>query len=497
MHRRSIFIAAIGTLGVVGAFAAPAKTELLEIKVQEKILDNGLKVLMVPDRHSPFVACRLFYKTGSVNENPGHTGITHLLEHMLFKGTRKIGVRDWPKDSVQVERIENAYVQWDSLAQSGADSATVAKAYNSYKHLVSQEKALIVKDELWDLYVQNGGTRLNAFTTDILTAYFVTMPKNKLELFFWLESDRMQNTILREFYSERDVVTEERRLRYDNRPAGRYWESLNAVFYEAHPYRNPTIGWMSDIRSLTPDALRQRLATFYRPNNAVLVLAGDFDPDSAIGLAKRYFGPIPHGQRNPAPVTIKEPEQVGEKRFRVEKQASPRVDLLFHTPALGGEDLHALDIVEGVLSGRTGRLYNRLVKELKWCTDAGAGNGAQKYTSYFHVWAAPTEDANPDSVERVLREELEKLKSDTLSDYDLQRVKNNVVARTVNDLKDLEEMANQLGFYEVMGGWNFINTFPQKVLQAKPEQVRDVAKRYFVPQNRTVGILASTKGGEQ
>ena len=496
MHSRSLYLIA-GVLGLVTALALPASAQLLELKVQESMLDNGLKVLMYEDHHSPFVACRLFYKAGSVNENPGNTGITHMLEHMLFKGTRKIGVRNWPLDSIQVQRIEDAYKQWEFLSKVRADSAKVAEALKTYRLLVSQEKSLIVKDELWDLYLQNGGTRLNAFTTDILTAYFVTLPKNKMELFFWLESDRMQNAVLREFYSERDVIAEERRLRYENRPAGRYWESLNAVFYEAHPYRNPTIGWMSDIQQLTPEALRLRLDTYYRPNNAILILAGDFQPDSVLALANRYFGRIPPSQTDPDSVSVKEPDQVGEKRLKVEKQASPRVDLLFHTPALGHYDLYPLDVVEGVLSGRNGRLYNRLVKKLKWCTDAGAGNGVQKFTSYFHVWASLAEDANPDSVERVMIEELEKLKKDTLSDYDLQRVKNNVTARTVDELKEIDEMANQLGFYEVMGDWRFVNEFPQRVLQVRREQVRDAARKYFVSQNRTVGVLALEDGARQ
>ena len=465
--------------------------QLLRVDVEEHVLPNGLKVLLYQDKHFPSVACRMFCKMGSVNEYPGITGISHMFEHMMFKGTKRIGVTDWNKDSLLLVKIDKAYGLYDSLRRHSGDSAKISRSYHKFKLLSDEEKPLIIKDELWKLYSQNGGTHLNAFTTDILTAYFVTLPKNKVELYFWLESDRIQNAVLREFYSERNVVAEERRMRYENRPDGRYWESLNTIFYEAHPYRNPTIGWMSDIEYFNKTILKKRFNIYYKPNNLILVFAGDFDPENILRLANKYFGKIPRGKVVPPKVTVKEPVQVGEKRFIVRKQANPRMDLLFHTPGLGKPDLYALDIIEGVLSGRNGRLYKRLVKDMELCTNADAGNGVQKYTSYFHINVALKEKTDPEKVEKILFEELERLKKEPLSDYELERVKNNVAARTVNGLRRTEDVANRLGFWEVMGGWKYINVFPKGVQNAGKEDVMRVAAKYFTRDNLTAGVLVS------
>jgi predicted Zn-dependent peptidase len=470
-----------------------ANSQLLSVEVQEYHLANGLTVLLYPDHHTPSVACRLFYKVGSVNEGPGTTGSTHMLEHMLFKGTKKTGVRDWPNDSACLGQIDLAYAYYDSLRKNSSDSLVIKAAYEEFKKLCEAEKKFIVSEELWNLYLQNGGTELNAFTTDILTAYFVTLPKNKIELFFYLESDRMQNMVLREFYSERDVVAEERRLRYENRPEGRYWETINAIFFEAHPYRNPTIGYMSDIQNYSRKLLQKHFDTYYKPNNAVLVMAGDFEKAEVLSLVNKYFAGISSPSLRPPSVLTEEPQQNGEKRFVSYKKANPRIDLFYHTPGLGDSDLYALDIAEGVLSGRNGRLYKRLVKELELCVSAGAGNEVQKYTSYFHVYAELKEDADPQKVESILKEELKKIQGDTISAYELTRVKNNIVASSVNNLREMDELANQLGFWEVMGGWKYINLFPQEVEKVQKDAIKQVAKKYLIESNRTVGMLLQEK----
>ncbi len=477
------------------AFFSVSNAKILDVKVEEHTLSNGLKILLYHDSYSPTVACRLFYKTGSVNEYPGVSGVSHMFEHMMFKGTKKICVRDWDKDSVLLDSLEKLFIKYKMLKDSSSDSVLIENAFKKFKEVESEEKKLIVKGELWKIYTQNGGMHFNAFTTDILTAYFTTLPKNKLELFFWLESDRLKNAVLREFYSERMVVAEERRLRYENSPTGRYFETLNAMFYEAHPYRNPTIGWMSDIDNFTKKLLREKFKTYYQPNNLILVLAGDFDTKNVLRLAKEYFGRIPRGAPVPE-VTIKEPVQVGEKRFTVIKKASPRIDMFFHTPGLGDRDLYALDIIEGVLSGRNGRLYKRLVKKMDLCTDVGAGNGVQKYTSYFHIQAELKDKTDPHVVENVLLSELEKLKNKPLSDYELERVKNSVVSRTVNRFRSTEGIATQLGFWEVMSTWKYINIFPREVEKVTKESVMSVAKKYFTQSNRTVGVLMSKGEGK-
>ncbi|MDQ3000370.1 MAG: insulinase family protein [Fibrobacterota bacterium] len=477
----------IRVLTIVAAACMAASPARADIKAQYAVLDNGLKVILFPDRQSPTVACRLFYVTGSVHERPGNTGIAHLLEHMLFKGTKKVGIRDAGKDAVFVKQIDEVMARYRGLTPGDSAIAKTLKA--KYDSLIAEERKLFIKYELWEAYEKAGGTGLNAFTSDLMTAYIVTLPKNKVDLFLWLESDRMQNAVLREFYSERDVVMEERRMRVEDSPTGRYWESLMGVFYEAHPFRFPTIGYPSDIRNLTREQADHHYREYYKPNNAILVLAGDIEAPQAMAGIKKYFGGMRRGSEFP-PIVTEEPEQPGEKRLIIRKNnAKPRFDLLFHTPGFDHHDLYALDIVEGVLSGKSGRLYRKLVKELKIALGASGGNGLDKYTSNFSV--SVDLDGNPqlDKVEKAVWEVLYDLGQKPITERELTRAKNQVAARSTRQLLDKEELATELAFWEMRGGWDHINTFPERVQQVTAQQVQDVCKKYFHRKNSTAGVI--------
>ena len=457
------------------------------IKTDYTVLDNGLKIILFQDKQSPTVACRLFYVTGSVHEHPGNTGIAHLLEHMLFKGTKKVGVTDPAKDAGYVKAIDELMARFRSLPPSDSASRTALK--RRYDSLIAEERKLLIKYELWEAYEKAGGTGLNAFTSDLMTAYFVTLPKNKIDLFLWLESDRMQNAVLREFYSERDVVMEERRMRVEDSPTGRYWESLMGVFYEAHPFRLPTIGYPSDIRNLTREQADEHYQKYYKPNNAILVLVGDLDPASALADIKKYFAGIARGSEFP-PVVTEEPQQPGEKRMIIRKNAArPRLDVLFHTPGFDHPDLYPLDIAEGVLSGKSGRLYKKLVKEKKIALNAGGGNGLDKYTSSFSVQVDLDGDPKLDQVEKAVWETLFEMGQKPITERELTRAKNQVAARSLRQLLDKEELATELAFWEMRGGWDHINRFPEGVQKVTAQQVQDVCKKYFYRQNSTTGVI--------
>ena len=457
-------------------------------------LDNGLKVIIYPDHRAPIVSCRLFYVTGSVHEAPGHTGIAHMLEHMLFKGTRTVGTRDPAKDKVLEARID---VVMDSLEAARGDSLRTVRWKSRYDSLLNEQRKTMIKYELWDAYEKAGGTDLNAFTSDLMTAYFVTLPRNKVELYLWLESDRMHNAVLREFIPEHDVVMEERRMRVEDSPLGRYWESLMGVFYEAHPYRFPTIGYPSDIRYLTKREAEDHYRRYYKPNNAILVLAGDVDTSWALNQIKRYFGPIPHGEEFP-PVVTEEPAPAGEKRLTVHREdAQPRLDILFHTPGFPNDDLYAMDIVEGVLSGKSGRLYKKLVKDLKIAVSASAGNDVDKYTSNFQV-SVELDGAPPlDKVEKAVWEVLDDMTKNPISDRELQRARNQVAARSVRAVEDLNGLATELAYWEMRGGWDNINRFPEAVQKVTAEQVRQACARYFLRDASTVGAVLPKTGGAE
>lgn len=470
-----------------------------DIQATHRVLPNGLTVILHPSRQAPTVACRLFYVTGSVHERPGNTGIAHLLEHMLFKGTRKTGTRDSVADARLDARIVAVMDTLDALlASPAADSVTRARRERlraTHDSLLAQQRALMIPYELWEAYEKAGGTGLNAFTSDLMTAYIVTLPRERVELFLWLEADRMQNAVLREFYSERDVVNEERRLRVEDRPTGRYWESLVGVFYEAHPYRLPTIGYPSDIRHLTRRQAEEHYRKYYKPNNAILVLAGDIDTTQALRDIERYFGSIPRGEDFP-PVVTAEPVPAGEKRLTVRRaDAAPRLDLLFHTPGFPHDDLLALDVLEGVLSGKSGRLYKKLVTDLKLATSASAGNGVDRYTSSFHV--AVGLDGKPDmaKVEAAVWEVLDELGRAPVTERELQRARNQVAARTVRSMEDMEQLATELAYWEMRGaaqgpgGWTYVNRFPAGVQAVTGEQVQAAAARYFKRDAVTVGVI--------
>ena len=243
------FLNAAAIPAVAFLLAAPSQAAV-NLKVHKEVLPNGLTVLLHPNSQAPTVSCRLFYVTGSVHEVPGKSGLAHILEHELFKGTKKVGIQDSVADA-RFMAIQDSLQALIRPAKLAGDTATVKKLTAEHDSVLNEHRKIFVKDELWSAYQAAGGTGLNAFTSDLMTAYIVTLPKNKIELFMWLESDRMQNAVLREFYSERDVVREERRMRYDDKPTGRFFETLNSMIYEAFPYRVPTIGWPSDIMNLT------------------------------------------------------------------------------------------------------------------------------------------------------------------------------------------------------------------------------------------------------
>jgi len=460
----------------------------VNLAVHKEVLPNGLTVLLHPNKQAPTVSCRLFYVTGSVHEVPGKSGLAHILEHELFKGTHKVGIQDSVAD-VRFMAVQDSLQALIRPAKLAGDTATVKKLTAEHDSVVNEHRKIFVKDELWGAYQAAGGTGLNAFTTDLMTAYIVTLPKNKIELFMWLESDRMQNAVLREFYSERDVVREERRMRYDDKPTGRYYETLNSLIYEAFPYRVPTIGWPSDIANLTREMADEHYRRYYKPRNAILVLAGDLDTTATMRMVKKYFGTIPAGEAFP-PLTVRDPEQVGEKRFTQVRPDAPNLyTLVFKTPEVGDPEIYALDIAEGVLNGRSGRLYKRLVEQEKLAVGVSAGNSPNKYVSEFSVRVNMRPDADPAKVEKIVWEELEKLKNEPVSEREFQKVKNHAYAGLVRSFTDMENVATMLAWYEMYGDYHIFLNWAGELEKVSAAQVQEAAKRTFLREKSVAGFL--------
>ena len=485
------FLNAAAIPAVAFLLAAPSQAAV-NLKVHKEVLPNGLTVLLHPNSQAPTVSCRLFYVTGSVHEVPGKSGLAHILEHELFKGTKKVGIQDSVADA-RFMAIQDSLQALIRPAKLAGDTATVKKLTAEHDSVLNEHRKIFVKDELWSAYQAAGGTGLNAFTSDLMTAYIVTLPKNKIELFMWLESDRMQNAVLREFYSERDVVREERRMRYDDKPTGRFFETLNSMIYEAFPYRVPTIGWPSDIMNLTREMADEHYRKYYKPRNAILVLAGDLDTVSTMQMVKKYFGNIPAGEAFP-PLTIRDPEPAGEKRLTVSRPDAPNLfTLVFKTPEVGDRSLYALDIAEGVLNGRSGRLYKRLVEKDKLAASVSASNSPNKYVSEFGVSVNMRPDADPAKVEQAVWEELEKLKTETVSEREFQKVKNHAYAGLVRSLTDMENVATMLAYYEMFGDYKIFLNWADELDKVSAADVQDVAKSTFVREKSVSGLLLKKK----
>jgi len=485
----SLLRSGLVALAACGGLAQAASDSIsVRLAVRDTVLPNGLRILVHEDHSVPTVACRLFYATGSVHERAGETGITHMLEHMLFKGTRRVGITDSTSDAKYLPVIDSLD-EARRVASDIGDTAGWKRLSHEMDSVNALQRRFFVKDELWQAYKEAGGTDLNAYTTKLGTVYFVTLPRNRVELYFWLESDRMQYAVMRDFYAERDVVREERRMRIENNPDGRYWETLDDMFWGGNPYSIPTIGWPSDIEHYRRSQVQEHYDKYYGPKNAVLVLSGDVSADTAFRLAERYFGPIQKGVDFPKVVT-RDPEPVGQKRFvSIRENARPSIDILFPVPAIQSPQSPAFEILQGVLSGAAGRLEPILVDSLRLCTEVGAEHEAQVYASQFVVSATPAPGADPAKIEKIIWEQIAKLRDSLLTDREVQRVKNRLAAADVARLRSQETVATDLGFMSLYGDWRLIYTFPASVQAQTPTSVRSAAAQWLLPERATVGWL--------
>jgi predicted Zn-dependent peptidase len=467
----------------------------INLPVSYSTLNNGLRIIMVPDTHVAVVSCRLYYFVGSIYESSGYTGLSHMFEHMMFKGTQHLGTTDYAKEIPYMRTLDSLdSMAYDREQAVGGPDSLSQHYRRQIAETLDQQRKYIKKDEIWELYQNNGGTNLNAWTADNMTAYIVTLPRNKVELFYWIESDRMTDPVLREFQSERDVVMEERRMRIDNRPDGRYWERLNALFDIASPYRIPTIGWPSDIKGYTRAKLEQHIHKFYTPDNAVIVLVGNIDTTKAKKDIERYFGSIPRAQHPKEEPITREPAPIGETRYTVYDQAAPHLDMLFHTPGYPNPDLYRLDVLEGILSGRSGRLYHRLVDVEGLCTSVDVSNELRLYDGCFDISADLKTGTDPAKVEKIIREELARVASVPPTEAEMRRVSNEIRMSFVSDLKSLEGLSDRLAFFERLGNWSDMLTYPDRIAAVKSTEIPAIAKKYLDPAYMTIGMLLPPPG---
>src|SRR5664280_1699019 len=353
---RAVVLAPLAALAVLAVLATtPARSQ--ELRVEEHVLSNGMKLLLVPRRDEPVVSGGWVAKVGSANERPGITGISHLFEHMMFKGTEAIGSKDYARDQKLIAEQERLR----GLMRDEESKMRAALRRGEIDDVTKPESKTPRYKEFDRIYTKQGASGMNASTNSDLTQYFITVPKNKLELWMWMESDRLKAPVFREFYSERDVVFEERRLRTESTPTGRLDEAFEEMFWHGHPYTWPVVGYPSDIPAITKADADAYYALFYAPNNITAILVGDFDPKEAVAMAERYFGRIPRGKNPPPEMTILPPPWEAEMRMNGEADTNPQVSVNWHTVPFQNKDAYPLQVLAQLLNGRTCLLYKAMV----------------------------------------------------------------------------------------------------------------------------------------
>ena len=465
----------------------------LSDRVIEHTFSNGLKLLMIERHTSPTVAPYILFRAGSVDESNDSRGIAHMLEHMLFKGTKTIGTRDYEKEKpvlAEIDRIGDA-LDLERAKGSRADEANIAELEAALKTQQELAKEWIITGEYSEIYTQHGSTGFNAGTSVDYTIYTVELPSNKLELWAMLESDRLKNAVLREFYIEREAVKEERRMRVDTQPGGKLYEQFMAAAFTAHPYGIPIIGWESEIAMLNRRKAEEFFRIHYAPNNFVIVIVGSIDPDKTIVLIEKYFGDM-EPQPLPPEVTIDEPIQEGERRIEVEYDAEPQIMIGYHKPTLPHFDDYVLDMISSVLSnGRTSRFYKNIVEEgIAVSANARNGSPGARYDNLFVISGTPRSPHTTADVEEAIYAELERLKTEPVAEKEFKRILKQIDADFIRGLSSNAGMSSQLSFYEgIAGDWRYILDWRETMYRITPEDIMKVANTYFTKSNRTVATL--------
>lgn len=487
-----------------------ARSEAQKVPVLEKHLPNGMRLLLVERHDEPTVAGGWVAHVGSSNERPGMTGIAHLFEHMMFKGTHTIGTKDFKKDLEIIEQQERVRDEMrqeetkmramyrrgeiDDLMKPENKTERYRELEKEFAKLIEEQRKVLVKNEFDQVLSGQGASGMNAFTSEDMTAYFENVPANKLELWMWMESDRIANRVFREFYAERDVVFEERRMRTDSTPLGKFQEEFSAMFWQSSPYGWPTVGWPSDIPAITKAQADEFYATYYAPQNITLILVGDFKAADAEQLANKYFDRIPRGAKDAPEVLTQEVKQLAEKRMYAEADTNPQVDILWHTVPFGHKDSYALEILGQILSTRTGRLYKSLVLGSGVATEVYADQGSQKWEGYFNAGGEAREGHRPEEVEQGIYTNLEKLKAEEVPAEELQKVKNNFAAAEYRRLTANFPILMHLIQNDGTGDWREINEAGPKIQAVTAADVKRVANQYFTRENRTVAIYTRKAG---
>ncbi len=465
-------------------------------QLSEFRLDNGMKFIVLERHQAPVVSFLTYADVGGVDEPDKKTGVAHFLEHLAFKGTTRIGTKDYKAEKPLLDKLDQLAAQIEA-AQAAGKKDEVAKLTAQFEQVEAQAAKLVNQNELGRIVEQAGGVNLNANTSTEATRYFYSFPANKLELWMSLESERFLEPVFREFYKEKNVILEERRLRVDNSPIGLMLEKFIDTAFQVHPYRRPIIGYDEDIRNLTREDVQKFFDAYYVPSNLTMAVVGDVNPNEVKRLAQIYFGRYKAKPKAVAKLPV-EPPQKQTREVTVKLNSQPWYLEGYHRPALTHPDDAVYEIIGSLLSdGRTSRLYKSLVEKQQLALSAQGFSGfpGDKYPNLMLFYALTAPGHTVDEVAIALRQEIDRLKTEPVSAMELDRVKTKARAELLRSLDSNMGMAQQLLEYEVKtGSWR--NLFKQlEQLQAvSAADVQRVAKATFTSENRTIGKLLSQQG---
>ena len=469
--------------------------EKIKESVKEFTLKNGMKFIVLERHDAPVVSFHVYADVGSVNETAGITGISHLLEHMAFRGTKVVGTKDYEAETKIFAQMDGLYEKINrENYKANPDTNLIANYRKKFEELQTKAKELVINNEYIDMMRRQGIAEVVAYTTNDATEYKNSLPSNKLEFWMAMTSDRFSNPVFRGFYKEKDVVMEERRLRLENQPSGKLIEDFLAAAFKAHPYHHSVMGHMSDLQKITRKDVVEYFKKYYSPSNLTAGIVGDVKFKEVRKFAQTYFGRIPGGPK-PEPVRTTEPEQWGERHVKVVAKSQPMLMAGYHCPGINHEDTIPLDALVNIIGeGRSSRLYTTLVKEKKIAAQSDCGKPRTKYPGLIIFWAVTTPGHTSEECLKQIDEEIEKIKKESVTPDELKKFKRSTIKGLIDGMESNSSMARQLTFYDVVrGDWRLLFDQVNTVQALTVEDVKRVANKYLKINNRTIAEIIPEK----
>ena len=503
MHRRfSLILSYILVLTLFFVFPGFGQNlEEFEKSVTEFELDNGMKFIVVERHDVPVVSFVTFAHVGAVNEVKGITGLAHIFEHMAFKGTKTIGTKNLQKELEAMKRVDQLFETIRKLrfSKDMKSKERLKELEKEFKKAQEEAQKYANSREFGEIIERAGGQYLNAFTTSDATGYFFSLPSNKIELWFALESDRFLNPVLREFYKEKDVVMEERRMRTESSPVGRLLEEFTTTAFKAHPYGEPVVGHMSDLQNISRAQALRFFQTYYGANNLVAVLVGDVHPDEVKQLAQTYFGRLPK-KPQPPPVVTQEPPQKSERRVILYDVSKPFLIMGWHKGNMMSAEDPVFEVLADVLgNGRTSRLYKRLVKKEKVAVNVGAMSSypGEEYPNLFAIYVVPSSGHTAEECEKLVWEEIEKLKKEKVKESELKKAVTRARANILYEIKSDLWLGVSLASYQTKtGDWRNFFTRLDRIEKVTIDDIQSIAQTYLTRSNATVAYIKTIESSE-